>query len=83
MRHRTSFPEPGTRNPVPLRRVWAVVGVLTLVLVVIVACGAEPAAARYHCPMHPTYIADKPGDCPICGMRLVAIEERVAPTSQV
>jgi RND family efflux transporter MFP subunit len=24
--------------------------------------------------MHPTYVADAPGDCPICGMRLVAIE---------
>ncbi len=24
--------------------------------------------------MHPTYVSDKPGDCPICGMRLVPIE---------
>lgn len=30
--------------------------------------------ARYHCPMHPTYISDKPGDCPICGMKLVPIQ---------
>ncbi len=29
----------------------------------------------YHCPMHPTYTADKPGDCPICGMKLVLVEE--------
>src|SRR5512145_3090869 len=29
---------------------------------------------RYHCPMHPTYVADKPGDCPICGMKLVLIK---------
>jgi Cu(I)/Ag(I) efflux system membrane fusion protein len=28
----------------------------------------------YHCPMHPTYLSDKPGDCPICGMKLVKIE---------
>ena len=28
----------------------------------------------YHCPMHPTYTSDKPGDCPICGMKLVKIE---------
>ena len=33
------------------------------------------AAARYHCPMHPTYTSDKPGDCPICGMKLVPIED--------
>ena len=25
----------------------------------------------YHCPMHPTYVSDRPGDCPICGMKLV------------
>jgi hypothetical protein len=28
----------------------------------------------YHCPMHPTYTSDKPGDCPICGMKLVKTE---------
>ncbi len=33
------------------------------------------AATRYHCPMHPTYTSDKPGDCPICGMKLVPMEE--------
>jgi Cu(I)/Ag(I) efflux system membrane fusion protein len=27
----------------------------------------------YHCPMHPSYVADKPGDCPICGMKLVPV----------
>lgn len=40
------------------------------------ACSKSSAqATRYHCPMHPTYVSDKPGDCPICGMRLVPIEE--------
>ena len=28
----------------------------------------------YTCPMHPQIIKDKPGDCPICGMKLVKKE---------
>ena len=28
----------------------------------------------YYCPMHPAYTSDKPGDCPICGMKLVKKE---------
>lgn len=38
-------------------------------------------AAKYHCPMHPAYISETPGNCPICGMRLVPIEEAVEPES--
>ena len=36
---------------------------------------AKPAAARarYVCPMHPTVVSDHPGDCPICGMKLVLL----------
>ncbi len=41
--------------------------------------GAAPTAQikqakGYHCPMHPNYHSDKPGECPICGMRLVPDE---------
>jgi Cu(I)/Ag(I) efflux system membrane fusion protein len=28
----------------------------------------------YYCPMHPTYRSDKPGNCPICNMKLVKLE---------
>lgn len=28
----------------------------------------------YYCPMHPNYTSDKPGACPICGMKLVKRE---------
>ena len=28
----------------------------------------------YQCPMHPQVIQDHPGDCPICGMKLVPIK---------
>ena len=37
--------------------------------------GAAQSGKKYHCPMHPTYVANKPGDCPICGMKLVVIKE--------
>ena len=32
----------------------------------------------YYCPMHPTYISDRPGDCPICNMKLVKKEQSKA-----
>lgn len=43
----------------------------------------EHAAHRYTCPMHPKYISDKPGDCPICGMTLVPVEAEGAAESGV
>jgi len=56
--------------------------VLLVIASGLVATGCRPASdrsgsassaqqAKYHCPMHPTYVSDKPGDCPICGMKLV------------
>jgi len=34
---------------------------------------APPAAERWQCPMHPSIVQDHPGDCPICGMKLVKV----------
>lgn len=53
---------------------------------------AGPAASpesqtkqMYHCPMHPTYTSDKPGDCSICGMKLVPTkpDENTSPPANV
>jgi membrane fusion protein, copper/silver efflux system len=32
------------------------------------------ATEQYQCPMHPTITRDHPGDCPICGMKLVKMK---------
>lgn len=32
---------------------------------------ADATAGQYQCPMHSEVHSDKPGKCPICGMRLV------------
>jgi Cu(I)/Ag(I) efflux system membrane fusion protein len=37
---------------------------------------AEQNKQLYYCPMHPTMISDKPGDCSICGMKLVPITDQ-------
>ena len=33
----------------------------------------------YTCGMHPQIIRDKPGDCPICGMKLVPVRKQPSP----
>lgn len=36
---------------------------------------APQQVAKYHCPMHPSIVSDHPGECPICGMKLVKRDE--------
>ena len=40
---------------------------------------ADHQALHYTCPMHPSYVSDRPGDCPICGMKLVPVEAKKPP----
>ncbi len=37
------------------------------------ATSAEVGKVQYQCPMHPTIVQDHPGECPICGMKLVPV----------
>lgn len=58
------------------RTVGLVAAAALAAALVLVSCSEPTAQAdRYHCPMHPTYVSDRQGDCPICGMRLVPVTE--------
>jgi Cu(I)/Ag(I) efflux system membrane fusion protein len=35
--------------------------------------GSAEAKEQWQCPMHPSIVQDHPGDCPICGMKLVKV----------
>jgi Cu(I)/Ag(I) efflux system membrane fusion protein len=37
---------------------------------------AQVSNQLFNCPMHPDYVATKPGTCPICGMQLVPLVHR-------
>jgi Cu(I)/Ag(I) efflux system membrane fusion protein len=45
------------------------------------AAATAPAKEQWQCPMHPTIVQDHPGDCPICGMKLVKVSGAAAPPS--
>ncbi len=45
------------------------------------ATHADQKKTMYNCPMHPNYISDKPGSCPICGMDLVPMKTNGAASS--
>ena len=38
------------------------------------AMGQAAEKDVYYCPMHKTYHSDRPGNCPICSMKLVKLE---------
>lgn len=47
------------------------------------AQAASSRQQKYQCPMHPQVIMDHEGDCPICGMKLVAMEATSGPADPV
>jgi Cu(I)/Ag(I) efflux system membrane fusion protein len=69
---------PGVRTMAIVR--WALVALMAIAAVGAWVYYAEltPRSAKasviYQCPMHPSVIQDRPGECPICGMDLVKVE---------
>lgn len=78
--------KPGFRSAVLLAAGVAAGAAVTLALRPHPEHGSPVAAVapaqQWHCPMHPTYVSDKPGDCPICGMKLVPIEPAAKTSGQ-
>jgi RND family efflux transporter MFP subunit len=73
-------------------RAWIVVIVAGFALAVAAGagCGGKgeksataTKAAKYYCPMHPTYVSDRHGDCPICNMKLVPVGDEKAAAEHV
>lgn len=48
--------------------------VMSLLVLLGVACSAKKQTEVWYCPMHTHYRTDHPGNCPICGMTLVKEE---------
>lgn len=72
------------RAPMRIGAVLGIAGMLVISFFSVAGCSkitsfgksgsvSEQKAAKYYCPMHPTYTSDKPGTCPICNMNLVPL----------
>ena len=57
----------------------------SFLVLVLASCGGGDGAKKndlYYCPMHPTYVSNKPGECPICHMTLVRMEPAGSDTTR-
>ena len=74
-----------TRIPVVGRRIAAwllVIGIAAAMIAGLGGCSSEKGEPEvWYCPMHPTYVSDRPGACPICNMDLVKQEKRAQPAA--
>jgi membrane fusion protein, copper/silver efflux system len=66
---------------------WIYISALIIVLMVLPSCNSQKqnndeqtttSKQLYTCSMHPQIIEDHPGDCPICGMHLIKMNQQPA-----
>lgn len=63
------------------KKKWVIVSVIILFLGLVIGVSCTDSkkpddVAYYTCPMHPKVKKDKPGNCPICGMKLVPVKKQ-------
>ncbi len=56
--------------------------IILILLAVIFTTASVFAKEIWYCPMHPTYISDRAGQCPICGMNLVKKQDKAEAAHQ-
>jgi Cu(I)/Ag(I) efflux system membrane fusion protein len=76
-------PPPGTRAAAIVR--WTLVGLMAFAAagawIQHATGGGIGAIARFRCPMHPTVVMERRGECPICGMDLVEASLSASPAA--
>ena len=68
----------------PLRRTLVLFVIITALLLTIFSCKNKKTIAEsdntfYTCSMHPQIMEKHPGNCPICGMKLIPVKKSNAP----
>ncbi len=68
-----------------MKSIFVSIVAASLVLSLTPSCSKQSASTEktlYTCSMHPQIIQDHPGDCPICGMKLVPVRKNAQSASQ-